>query len=242
MKKCFIFMGLVLTGLHSQACSSSSKLTVTGSSTQAEVQAQVIKPVRAFSSEDEDGIPIGSPTSTIFKMYALYISENDDCSAPALVQDYGTEGVDKDIFEDGVTLFRGDPTDGTYRCLIIKMSDNIRFKANQAAVSATGSPCVADQEYTIDVYRTDSNDDWKDLNGNVTTARGASGSPVSDEVYIFVSRGSIPSNVAHANQSGTLGSDLIVPGQAIFYADATNQIVQTESNECGLNGLTMGFR
>lgn len=234
-------VSLVVSIVSLNACSSgSASLVVRGSSVSTATSLTRNQKIRGYADE---GPSIGSPSSTTMKMYALYISTQADCSSPTLVQDYGSDGVDKDVFESGVTLFEGSPADGDYQCLIIKMSDVIRFKADSEAVNAASSPCSEGTEYSLDIYRTDSGDSWKDVNGAAITPHGASGSPEADTVYIFVSRNpsAIPSTTAHENQVGTLGSSLVVPGQATFYADGSHQVTNNDGS-CGLNGLTLGFQ
>ena len=62
------------------------------------------------------------------------------------------------------TLGSGNPPDGTYQCVIIKMSDLIKFTP-----SATAGLCTAGTQYTADICRTD--------NGGMTQAPDAAARP-----------------------------------------------------------------
>ncbi len=95
----------------------------------------------------QGGTVIGDPASLTIKMYSLYVSANEDCSSPVLVTDHGSSGAEKD-FSAGPTLFEGTPANGTYKCLIVNMSDWLKFKSN-----SVGPLCNLTTEYDMDIYR-----------------------------------------------------------------------------------------
>jgi len=241
---------LTVSSLAFLSCSdSSNNLVVTSSSSRtATVSGAAVNKANYVRVLNDEGPVIGSPSSLTFKVYALYISLNADCSSLTEVGSYGSAGESKDFF-DSSELFNRAAAAGTYECIAISVSDNIRFKPNAAAVTAAPAACESvDSEYTIDIYRADSGEEtpWIDQENAAITATGSAGSLGDDRVVIYAStnpaaamaRATAP---IHENQLGELTSPLIVPGQTIFYADGTDQIVDNGS-DCGLNGVEMGFR
>jgi len=244
-----VFSSLVLFACDGGG-SSNLVVTSSGSSSASAGAASTLKPLfvrndRTFFSE---GPVIGSPSSLTFQVYGLYISLNEDCTGLTEVGTYGAAGETKNFF-DSTELFNQAATAGTYKCIAIAVSDNIRFKPNAAAVAAAPSVCEnTNSEYTIDIYRTDSGEEnpWVNENNADITPTGADGTLGDDRVVIYAStnptaainRGEAPINI---NQIGELTTPLIVPGQTIFYADGTNQIVNN-GPDCGLEGVAMGFR
>ena len=192
--------------------------------------------VASPSGMDSAPILTGAPSSITIRMYALWISQQADCSAPALVQTYGEGGQDKDFVESPV-LFSGTPADGTYPCVILKMSDVLRMKP-----ATSFGTCVAGTEYSGDIYR-DGESDWKDVDLNPIVGHGTDEAPVDDHVTVFLARdtAAVLARGVSTNQLVQLGSDLIVPGQSTFYLDA-HEAVQTDGTNCGLEPPYVSFQ
>jgi hypothetical protein len=171
----------------------------------------------------------GDPASLTIGMYALYISQNDDCSSPILVDDYGTTAADKDMVANPV-LFTGTPDSGSYRCVMIKMSDVLRMKP-----ATTFGSCVAGTEYSGDIYR-EGETDWVDVNMDPIVGTGTDDAPADDRVTIFMTRDT-SATIARGistNQTITLGSDLVVPATTTFFWNGQGSVV-TGGGQCGIN-------
>jgi len=177
----------------------------------------------------------GSPSSVKIRMYALWISTHSDCSAPLLVQTYGTAGEDKDFMQDPV-LFAGEPAAGGYQCVMFKMSDVLRMTP-----ATSFGACVAGTEYAGDIYR-DGESDWKDVDLNVVVGHGTDVAPVDDHVTIFFTRDTALARARgiSSNQLVLLESDLIVPAQSTFYMNGHNA-VQTDGVDCGFEKPRTSF-
>lgn len=194
----------------------------------------------------------GSPTSFKLTVYKAYLSTSATCSNPVLLQDYGASGSEFNMFE-APTLFSGTPSGGTYNCLILEISDNLKIKVDATAVT-THAGCVdSTTEYTHDIYRQGDPDDgsWIDINGSAVDATGSRPAPGADRIFAFASTsasaaGVVANGVAvHANQWMPLSGALTAPGQVTYFWDATDGISNANdggTDYCVIEEVTQGFR
>jgi hypothetical protein len=143
------------------------------------------------------------------------------------------------------TLGSGNPPDGTYNCIIIKMLDTIRFKPT----NTDGTLCIGGNEYVTDVCQT----------GESTQAPGAAG-PASacttstpDVVYLYLSTGRVGTGGGNAflqplspNQTTygvNLSAPLVVSGtaKAKFVVNAAGQVFDS-GLACEMNPPAFGFQ
>ncbi len=223
MNKLFLSLltGLILTGLLSCG-SEEAKFKVLGSPT---------------ISISEAVTHYGSPTYEQVKLYTFWVSENPDCTSLVQLEDYGADGQSFDMFSNP-TLFSGNPPDGTYNCIVIKLSDNMNFKPAQS--DGTGI-CVAGTTYTYDIARGDGEETWVDQNFVPITIDGN-----ENTVYFFAS-----TDIAAAEAKGVspyqiteLLSPLVSPGQVTMALDFTDMVFITEVagvQKCWLDMPTMAF-
>ena len=66
----------------------------------------------------------GSPTSLKVKAMSIWVSQNEDCSSPTLAQEYPAP-VEKDLLNYPVLFQTSSLPEGTYKCIIFKMKDNM---------------------------------------------------------------------------------------------------------------------
>ncbi len=185
----------------------------------------------------------GSPTSMSIKLYAAHVSTSDDCSGAVKIADHGTSGKTINLGVD--KLIEETPADGTYKCLILEMSDNLSFVPDSTAVAAF-TECQSGATSTFDIYRTDSGDTWKDMMGTTITATGTSSTPGDDRVVVYATTSAAAviagSMAPHTNQTITLTSSLTVPGNTTFYVDFRDGITAS-GGLCKIeDGAGMGFR
>jgi hypothetical protein len=188
------------------------------------------------SGDVPDGALWGAASSVTIHLYALWISQSANCSNPILVQQHPAAGVDRDFLLNPV-LFQGTPANGSYQCVMFKMSDVLRM---QPATSF--GACVAGVEYRGDIYR-EGESDWKDIELNPIIGSGTDEDPLDDHVTIFMTRSpaaAIARGISE-NQIVELGSNLIVPGQSTFVMDAS-QAVLSWGDGCGLEKPAISFR
>ncbi len=190
----------------------------------------------------------GSPTALKQVFYALWVSESADCSNPILVQDHGEAGKEVDYYADPV-LFAASPPDGTYRCLVVRIGDTMRFTPDAAAESSFPGVCVAGDEYTFDVFRDGT---WAVLDGPAIDGEGTHTAPVPQQVDLFFStdEAAVETGTVQArpDQVILLSDPLVVPGQTTFFMDMTNKVQASsdggvsDPTVCWLDSPEAGFR
>jgi hypothetical protein len=216
-------------------------LTIRGSAGAPPAGTANLVPLRAFLSpghlvKNEVLNFIGDPSAVKIGVYAFYLSQNEDCSAPVLVANNGTTPVVKDFAQNPV-LFTGTPDAGTYKCVILRMSDVITF---QSAVASTN--CATHTDYTMDIYRAP-DADFLDVNGSPIVATGTDVSPSDDKVYIFASinPAAVTARGMSPHQTLTLTGTLTVPGTGTFYWNGHNTVTDN-AGSCGMQPPQLEFR
>lgn len=176
MKKIgFLFLGMLaaFTACDSSSTVSENTFEVQGSDG-TEAAAALIQ--GEFKS-------LGSPSELTLNVYASWLSANEDCSDPILIEDNGTTPTPYDLTAQP-TLFAGSPPDGTYPCFILKISDQITFTGDAAAIADNPACVDTSTPHTMDVYREDVPVEslYLDMEGNPVPARGTREAPVDDTI------------------------------------------------------------
>ena len=183
-------------------------------------------------------------------IYDIAVSTSATCSNPTVIMSFaGGREVD---FVQNPDLGGGSIPDGTYPCVILHMSDVIKF----VPATTTGN-CTAGQEYTRDICRTGSNYTPITVSGktgtlgSTTGCSGAVSSPSEDKVSLFLSTGSSGTGSTAFLQPTTAGSSnglsisgpLVVSGTAsgTFVVDMHNKIDGGQS-PCDMGPATFSFR
>ena len=185
-------------------------------------------------------------SSVKLSVYSVMLSTSPLCSSPVTVFSNPTP-VDVD-FLSGPTLGKGNPADGTYNCVIIKMKDLIRFKPSGSAGS-----CVAGNEYTIDVCRSENSgtSGAPDSTGAPTACTGTDSAPAADTVYLYLTTNSSAGSVGNTFSQPTstasgnglnLTAPLVISGNAKskFVVNATGK-VDGAHGPCGMEPPIFGF-
>ncbi len=201
-----------------------------------------------------------TPTSVKLKLYKFAVSTSPLCTNLTTVIDNGNSPTEVD-FAGAPNLGSGTVSNGTYPCVAMEVSDNIRYIPG--ANSASGA-CVAGTTYTLDICRTDNSGTSQMIDGTTTTCTGATGSPSADRVTFYLSTYSDPSGNGDgfypptvSGGNGTyLSSALVVSGSATnqFVADPTGQMCDNTNDSgsdcdgpgaassCQLEGVAVSFR
>lgn len=216
------------------ACSSTA--TTDATTPTLTVHGSAGAPPAAAAGAMASSMAAGDPASLTLGTYALWISVNEDCSSPVLVEDHGAAVVNKDFVANPV-LFTGTPPAGAYKCVAIRMSDIIRF----TPASSFGT-CVLGTEYAGDIYR-EGESDWKDVDLNTVVGHGTDSVPVDDHITLFMTRNrdAVIARGMSPHQVILLASDLGVPGQSTFYWNGQGT-VSSEGGSCGINPGHPEFR
>ncbi len=186
-------------------------------------------------------------SSLKLQVYSVMLSTSPLCTSPVTVISSATPTeVD---FLATPTLGSGNPPDGTYNCVIIKMSDLIKF-----TTSASAGLCTIGTQYTADVCRVDNGGMTRspDAGGAPVFCSGTDAAPVSDALYLYLttnaSAGSggntfMPPTAPTSTNGLNLTAPLVVAGAAKskFVVDAHGK-VGDDGVSCGMNPPVFGFQ
>lgn len=204
--------------------------------------------ILAFGSTALAGGTVGGdPSSLKVKVFGVYASTSPLCTNPIKVF-LNSTGEYLDLLT-GPALGGGDLPDGTYECVIIKMSDVIKH-----VPKTTDSSCVAGTEYSGEVCR---------AGGDGALATNLDGTPISctgdgtsagvgeDTLFMFMTTDPSASDGGRAfelplapgdGKGIKLGAPLVISSttKAKFVVDATGQVV-AGGGECGINAPKFRF-
>jgi len=185
-------------------------------------------------------------SSLKLQVYSVMLSTSPLCTSPVTV--FSSATATEVDFLATPTLGSGNPPDATYRCVIIRMSDLIKFTPRTSA-----GLCVAGTQYVADVCRTDNGGTTQapDAIGAPTACMGTDAAPVSDAVYLYlttnasaVTGGStfMPPTDASSTNGLNLTAPLVIAGTAKskFIVNATGK-VGDDGVSCGMNPPVFGF-
>ena len=186
-------------------------------------------------------------SSLKLQVYAVMLSTSPQCSSPVTV--FSSTTATEVDFLASPTLGSGNPPDATYNCVIIKMSDLIKFTP-----SSTSGLCNAGTQYIADVCRTDNGGTTQgpDAIGAPSACTGTDAAPVSDSVYLYLTTN--PSAGTGGNTfmqptgaSSTNGLNLTAPlvisgtSRSKFIVNATGK-VGDDGVTCGMHPPVFGFQ
>ena len=186
-------------------------------------------------------------SSLKLQVYAVMLSTSPQCTSPITV--FSNTAPTEVDFLAAPTLGTGSPPDGTYECVIIKMSDLIKFTP-----SATAGLCNAGTQYIADVCRSDNGGMTQapDAVGAPSACNGTDAAPMSDAVYLYLttnpSAGSGGNTFMQPTGAGStnglnLTSPLVIAGiaKSKFVVNATGK-VGDDGVSCGMNPPVFGFQ
>jgi len=186
----------------------------------------------------------GDPSSLRVKVYAVFASLSAQCTDPKQI--FANEAGNFVDFLTDPTLGDGDLPDGTYNCIIIKMSSIIKHTP-----LTTESTCVAGTEYTGGVCN--ASDSASDLDGAPISCEGdgSNAGSVDNTVFMYLTTDAAASMgkraFVHPATAGDgngirLGSPLIVSknSRAKFVVNANGQVM-AGGGECGINAPAFDF-
>jgi hypothetical protein len=128
-----------------------------------------------------------SPSSLKLAVYKFAVSTDALCSNPVTIIDNGSTPQEVE-FSGGVNLGSGSLSNGTYPCVIVEFSSNIKFTPSS---NSTSGNCTTVVEEVMDVCR---NPDTSLLIDGTTTSCTAG----ADRVAMYISTASSSSTAADA--------------------------------------------
>ncbi len=186
-------------------------------------------------------------SSLKLQVYSVMLSTSPLCTNPYTVFS-NTTATEVD-FLAAPTLGSGNPPDGTYNCVIIKMTDIIKFTP-----SGTSGLCTAGTQYAADICRSDNSGMTQapDAVGAPQMCSGTDAAPVADPVYLYLTTNpgqakggdTFMQPTSASSMNGIrLVSPLVIAGTAKskFVVDATGK-VGSDGFSCGMEPPVFGFQ
>ncbi len=187
-----------------------------------------------------------NPLQLKVKVYSIYLSTSEFCTSPKQVFN-DTSPSYKNVL-DHPTLGSASNADGswngTYKCIIIKMSDVIKFTP-----ATTDGTCQANTEYTLDVCG--SGYSTKDINGNssncdstdntpylyLSTASTSEGGTVDDKPWVPPVSGTLTNGFKLQNAFVVSGAKT-----GTFNVDGSGKVDGSSSQGCDMQPPSFSFK
>jgi hypothetical protein len=180
-------------------------------------------------------------SSLKLQVYSVALSTSPMCTSPTTVFS-NTTATELDFLATP-TLGGGNPVNGTYPCVIIKMLDGIKFTPK-----TTDGNCTQGQEYSDSVCQASELTNVPD--SSILTRCTPSN---DDMVYLYITTDKTVSGGGHAFEQPksssphtngvVLNTPLVISGtsRAKFVVDTRGQVVSANGT-CGMNAPTFDFR
>jgi len=185
-----------------------------------------------------------SASSIKLKVYKMAVSTSPLCTNLITVLDNGNSPTEVD-FLSNPNLGSGTLADGTYPCIVIEISDLVKFKPS---ATSTSNNCVSGTEYTLDVCRAGGSQSIL-IDGTTTTCTGTSGVDIhtygtfgDDRVAMYISTATTggndafnrPTSIGDNAHGLNLGTSLTISGTASgkFVANPAGQLCDNNSASC----------
>lgn len=187
-----------------------------------------------------------SASSLKLKVYKMAVSTSVLCTNLITVLDNGNTPTELD-FLSNPNLGSGTIADGTYPCIVIEFTDNIKFIPS---TNSTSGNCLTSAEYTLDICRPDSGGTSRLIDGTTTTCTGVTGGALGpDRVALYLSTTVVgssgdsfnpPTTVGDTGFGLRLGSALTVSGTTSgkFIVNPTGKVCDTANPACGGGGAS----
>ena len=192
------------------------------------------------------------PSSVKLTIYKIAVSASTDCSNPTVIANY-PNGVEFDFASARKPrLANGYLAPGTYPCVMMQMSDVIKFTPAQS----TGS-CTAGVEYTRDVCRASSGT-YQPVNtnangtisfGSSTACTGTQATPTNDRPMLFLSTASNSTSGNTFLQPTSASNGIQLNGAFVVTASSVGTFVvdfrgkiDGSNSDCDCNAPVFGLR
>jgi hypothetical protein len=186
-------------------------------------------------------------SSLKLQVFSVMLSTSPLCTSPVTV--FASSVATEVDFLSTPTLGSGNPPDATYNCVIIKMSDLIKFTP-----ASTSGSCTAGTEYVADVCRVDNHGTTQapDAVGVPSACNGTDAAAQADAVYLYLTTNTSAGSggntfmqpTAATSTSGlNLAAPLVIAGSAKskFVVNAAGK-VDGGYTTCGMNPPLFGFQ
>lgn len=187
-------------------------------------------------------LALTNASSLKLQVYSVMLSTSAQCTSPITVFNSATP-VERDFLATP-TLGSGNPPDASYNCVIIKMSDTIKFTP-----AANDGSCQLATEYSTDVCQSGESSQAPDAGG----APSACSSATNDVVYLYLTTARVgsgggnafmqPPSPGSSSYGVTLTAPLVIAGTATskFVVNTAGK-VDGSAPSCGMNAPVFGFQ
>lgn len=191
-----------------------------------------------------------SASSIKLKVYKMAVSTSPLCTGLITVLDNGSTPTEVDFLQNP-SLGSGTLADGTYPCIVVEMSDQVKFNPS---ANSTSQNCQISTQYVLDVCSAGS-DPSTLIDGTSSTCAGSDGSPVDNKVAMYISTASTggnssnvfarPTSVGDTSHGLNLGAALTISGTSSgkFVVNSTGKVCDGNSAGCegrGADGTGFG--
>lgn len=196
------------------------------------------------------------PDIVELKVRKIALSTNADCSNLTTV--FETDEPEYLDFKQGVSIGQGNLANGTYNCVVIEMSDQVRFSPE----TDSDTSCDASETYTMDVCQPQGENYLPTFQlvdgttGDCTAAEDYVGIWIStisealprdpgeegeegDEGFPY-----IPATTSTPENGFKLQGALVIDGATTmnFITDFTNRVAEEGDDDCGMESPNWGFQ
>ena len=211
----------------------------------AAAAALVLSSNAMASPDGGSSFPTTDASSLKLQVYSVMLSTSPLCTNPYTV--FTSDTAREVDFLSAPMLGSGNPPDATYNCVIIKMSDIIKFTP-----ATTLGLCNAGTEYSADICRADNSGTTQAPGGAPVSCTGTDAARSADQVYLYLTTNPSVANgggglMQPADASSTnglpLSAPLVISGRARskFVVNAAGK-VGSDGTSCGMNPPGFGFQ
>lgn len=180
-----------------------------------------------------------SASSIKLKVYKMAVSTSPLCTNLITVLNNGATPTEVDFLQNP-SLGSGTLADGTYPCIVVEMSDQVKFTPS---VNSTSGNCLTSSEYILDVCSAGSNASIL-IDGSSSACAGTDGAPVDNKVAMYISTGAVggnssdvfasPTSVGDTTHGLNLGTALSIAGTSSgkFVVNSTGKVCDGNSEGC----------
>lgn len=202
------------------------------------VRIAVVCAALSFSSAEAADTGL-SASSFKVRLYKFAVSTSPLCTNLRTIIDNGSSPVETEL-ENGGTFGSGSIDKGTYPCVVLEISDQLKYVPS---TNSTSTNCVTTTAVTRGICHT--GDSSLKIDGTTTTC----GSGTDDRVALYISTGSSgtngdsfvpPASIGDTTRGMELSSALVVNGAAsgTMVFDTAGQVC--DNNAAGCDGSAGG--
>lgn len=179
-----------------------------------------------------------TPEYLKLKPYKIAVSTSSDCTNLKTVFEVEESKAQYVDFFKSPSIGEGDVPAGTYLCVVIEMSDNIKYTSNE---NSPNGHCASGTESVLDVCGNNGSETVTLIDGTITTCSSEENRVALYLTTIAASDGSgshnqnvwnPPSSTSDTDNGFKLGSPLVINGKSKskFIVNGTDKLMEYQDN------------